>query len=281
MCLKQRVFCFARSLSVLLVVLWRLDAGAATTNVNVENYDFSPASVTINVNDSVEWDWVSGLHSSTSSSGLWDSTEQSAPASYTLSFPSIGNYPYFCTVHQSLGMAGSVTVLSPGGNVSVNITSPTNGAIFAAPWNGTLQATVTDFTAPISKVEFFINSASFGKDTTAPYSRGVTNLPAGNYVFTAVATDNLGASNVSPAITVSVIAPSPLILSGPRRLSPTQFEFSHTADPGLRYMVQRSSDFSDFTTILTYTATEKSVGILDNSAGARVNFYRVILLPNP
>src|SRR5437762_11627189 len=97
-----------------LVLLLVVSAGflqAASTNVNVENYDFSPASVTINVNDSVQWNWISGLHSSTSSSGLWDSTQQSAPSSFNVAFSSVGNFPYFCTVHQNLPMSGSVTVL--------------------------------------------------------------------------------------------------------------------------------------------------------------------------
>src|SRR5437016_2179334 len=193
---------------LLLVVLWGFSVGAATTNVNVENYDFSPASVSISVNDAVQWNWVSGTHSSTSSSGLWDSTVQSAPYSYSLAFPSIGNFPYFCSVHQSLGMSGSITVSSANQSVSVSITNPVNGAIFAAPWSGTLKATASDTAGSITKVESFRNSTSMGSVTTPPYNRNVTNLPAGNYSFTAVATDNFGVSNISPAITVSVLAPS-------------------------------------------------------------------------
>src|SRR5207253_474470 len=120
-----------------------LCASAASTNVNVENYDFSPASVTISVNDSVQWNWASGSHSSTSSSGLWDSSQLNTPSSFTLAFPSLGNFPYFCTVHGSSTMSGSVTV-SAANQISVAIISPTNGAIFAAPWSGTLQTSVFD-----------------------------------------------------------------------------------------------------------------------------------------
>src|SRR5260370_31973852 len=161
----------ASSFWVLLLVLWGFSVGAATTNVNVENYDFSPASVTINVNDSVQWNWVSGTHSSTSSSGLWDSTQLSAPSSYSLAFPSIGNFPYFCTVHQSQVMSGSITVSSANQSVSVTITNPANGAIFAAPWSGILQATASDSARSITKVEILRDSTSMGSVTTPPDTR--------------------------------------------------------------------------------------------------------------
>src|SRR5215471_13831167 len=145
-------------LSASIVFLWGFCVQAATTNVNVENFDFSPSSMTINVNDSVQWNWVSGTHSSTSSSGLWDSMQLGTPNSYSVAFPGIGNYPYFCTVHGSATMSGSVTVLSPGQSVSVTITNPANGAIYAAPWSGVLQATASDSSGTITKMEFFRNN---------------------------------------------------------------------------------------------------------------------------
>jgi plastocyanin len=271
----RSVFLFAG-----IFLLWGFCVEAATTNVNVENFDFSPASVTINVNDAVQWNWVSGTHSSTSSSGLWDSTQLGTPASYSIAFPAIGNYPYFCTVHGSATMSGSITVLSPGQSVSVTITNPANGAIYAAPWTGMLKATASDTGGTITKVEFFRNNASMGVVTSAPYNRNLTNLPAGNYTFTAVATDNFGVSNISPAVAVTVLSPSAIILSGPQRLSPTQFEFSYTADAGLRYVVERSGTLMNFTPILTNTAVGNSVGVIDNGAGAGPTFYRVGRLPN-
>ena len=56
---------------------------AATTTVNVENFDFNPAAVTINVNDSIHWVWVSGFHNSISDPGdttMWNSGNMTAPA---------------------------------------------------------------------------------------------------------------------------------------------------------------------------------------------------------
>jgi hypothetical protein len=59
---------------------------------------------------------------------------------------------------------------------------------------------------PIAQVEFFAGNASQGVDTNKPYSINVTNLPAGNYVLAAVATDSAGASATN-LISISVAAP--------------------------------------------------------------------------
>jgi len=278
---KRFVLLSASGVLMLLFTTASYLAGAATTNVNIENFDFFPASVTINAGDSVQWNWISGTHSTTSSSGLWDSTELSSPANYTQTFPSQGTFPYFCTVHGSALMSGSVTVSSGSQSLTLGITSPTNGAIFAAPWSGSLVAIITNSAAPIQKVEFFRNGVSIGSTNNPPYTRPVSSLGAGNYAFTAVATDNLGASNTSPAVAVSIVAASPIILSGGRRLSPTQFEFSYNTDPGFSYVVQRATNLTDFSTIMTNMATGNSIGVLDNSAGRGPTFYRVGRLPNP
>ena len=53
---------------------------------------------------------------------------------------------------------------------SVAITSPTNGATFAAPWTGTIHATVSDPDGTVSKVDFFAGATRLGTVTNPPAS---------------------------------------------------------------------------------------------------------------
>src|SRR5258708_5610976 len=84
-------------------------ARAAVANVIVENFDFFPANVTITVGDSVAWVWTSGCHSTTSTSGLWDSGQQCSPFSFTNTFNCSGVFPYYSI---SEGFQATVTVSS-------------------------------------------------------------------------------------------------------------------------------------------------------------------------
>ncbi|HEV2392354.1 MAG TPA: TIGR03118 family protein [Verrucomicrobiae bacterium] len=87
---------------------------AATVNVSVVDFAFTPASVTINQNDEVTWNFSSANqapHSSTSDGGLWDSGILGAGAGFSHTFNLSGNFPYHCTVHPF--MTASVTVQAP------------------------------------------------------------------------------------------------------------------------------------------------------------------------
>ena len=259
-----------------------LSGHAATTNVTVSNFSFNPSAVTINVNDSVKWNWGIGLHNTVSDAGdttIWLSPTKTS-GSFTVPFPTAGSFPYSCTVHL---FTGSVTV--QGGNVppSVAITSPTNGATFAAPWTGTIQATVSDSGATVSKVDFFASQALLGTVTnpSATPSFTVTNLAAGNYTLTAVATDSLGLTNTPVGVSVNVVTPVAIVLSSPQRVSATSFQFNYTANPGLSYIVLRSAALPGLLPISTNMAVSGTVNFLDTSATGDANSYGVHLAPNP
>src|SRR5262249_25832678 len=135
---------------------------AAVVPVGVSGFTFSPSSVTINQNDQVKWTW-SGFHSTTSDTSLWDSTILGPSGSFTQTFPTAGSFPYHLMPHQSIGMVGTVTVQSAANlPPSVSITSPTNGASFTAPWNGTIDATASDSDGSVAKVDFFAGATVLG-----------------------------------------------------------------------------------------------------------------------
>jgi plastocyanin len=67
--------------------------------VGIVNFSFGPASVTINVGDSIKWTVLEGTHTvSLTPGGVFSRT-----------FDQAGSYPYFCTIHPST-MKGTVTV---------------------------------------------------------------------------------------------------------------------------------------------------------------------------
>jgi plastocyanin len=88
-------------------------ARAATTYyVNIVDFAFSPATVTIQPGDSVQWnDTVSTDHTSTSdttSTEVWDSGILTLGQTYTHQFNNAGSFSYHCSVHST--MHGTVIV---------------------------------------------------------------------------------------------------------------------------------------------------------------------------
>jgi len=99
----------------------------------------------------------------------------------------------------------TITVDAPP---TVAITSPTNNALFVAPAAVTITATAADADGSVTQVEFFNGTTPVGTMPTTPgssiYSVTLTNLAAGTYTLTARATDNLGATTTSAAVTITV-----------------------------------------------------------------------------
>lgn len=89
-------------------------------------------------------------------------------------------------------------------NVSVSLTSPTNGSTFTTPATINLAATATASTGSISKVEFYQGNSLLHTDNTTPYTFTWTNVNFGSYILKAVAYDNTGNSKSSSNIAVTV-----------------------------------------------------------------------------
>lgn len=104
--------------SIVGVLAWQQVAMAANATVSVGpggSTSFSPAQVTINVGDMVTWQWASGVHNITSTSGAWSPAPSDANnPTFSHTFTVAGTYPYLCTIHGSI-MSGTVTVLSVSG----------------------------------------------------------------------------------------------------------------------------------------------------------------------
>lgn len=260
------------------------------TNAGVGDVDvFVPATNNINVNDRIIWNWVNSPHSTTSGTtsggtatpnGLWNSGVTDSPFFFTNTFTSAGAFPYYCQVHFTIGMKGLINVAAANMPPTISITNPPNDSIFSAPASFTLAAMASDSDGTVTNVQFLNGASSLGNVTSSPYSVPVSSLAAGDYTLSAIATDNNGLSATN-SITVQVVTPVPIVISGPVFLSPSDFQFSYTANVGLSYVVQQSSDLNNWTSISTNVAAGSPVLFEDTHATGNPGFYRVGLLPNP
>jgi hypothetical protein len=90
---------------------------------------------------------------------------------------------------------------------SVSILSPTAGATYTAPATINLSATASDSDGTINNVKFYRDGSTLigqSSSTSSPYTFSWANVAVGTYSITAVATDNLGATKTSTAITITV-----------------------------------------------------------------------------
>jgi plastocyanin len=98
-----------------------------TVGVNIRDFSFTPASLTVKVGTTVRWtnQGPSG-HTTTSDTGVWQSTTLSAPGggggygspgsaggTFNFTFTQAGTFPYHCSLHPPSaypGFTGTVTV---------------------------------------------------------------------------------------------------------------------------------------------------------------------------
>ena len=80
--------------------------------VSAHTLSFSPRSVTIAAGGTVTWTWDDSadslLHNVTGDG--FTSGDPTPKGRYSFTFATPGTYTYFCVVHQSSGMRGTVTV---------------------------------------------------------------------------------------------------------------------------------------------------------------------------
>jgi len=162
---------------------------------------------------------------------------------------------------------------------SVTLTNPADGAVFAAPAILTLDADASVSDGTVDSVEFFTNGVSAGLVEAEPFNLTTGNLAAGSYSLTAVATAG-GISATSSVVNVSVVSPVTVNLSGAQAAN-GQFSFNYSANAGLAYVVQSSTNLVNWVSLATNISSGGSMLFTNtlNSTGAK--FYRVGRLPNP
>ncbi len=168
----------------------------------------APASVTINATANDADGTVSKVEFFQGTTKLGE--DLTAPYSFNWTGVAAGNYSLTAKATDNDGITATssaiaITVTSTNILPTVSITSPANNVTFNAPAAITINATASDADGTVSKVEFFQGSTKLGEDLTAPYGFNWSNVAAGSYMLTAVATDNDGGVTTSGSIAVSVI----------------------------------------------------------------------------
>jgi RHS repeat-associated protein len=120
---------------------------------------------------------------------------------------------------------------------TVSITAPANNAVVSAPASITITATASDLDGTVTKVDFFQGTTLLGSAGAAPYSIPWTNVAAGTYNLTAVATDDRGVAVTSAIVTLIVNSLPSVTLDSPAFgasfIAPASIQLSATAsDPG-------------------------------------------------
>jgi len=259
-------------------------ACGATTNVGVvgvfPNYAYSPKVISIQAGDKVIWSGLSVIHSVTGDTAPETLCGASFPGNCTNIFNNPGTYLYHCVNHAVFGMTGVVNVAAAPLPPTVVITSPANGDVFAAPASVKFSVTATNASGAATNVQFLSNGGLLGSVAATPFNFAIAPLTVGAYALTAIATASNGLSATSAPVNISVVAPVAVSNFFPR-VANGRFVFNHTANPGLRYAVENTTNFAAWAPVATNTATSNSVEVSDSFQVGGLRFYRVSRLPNP
>jgi len=162
---------------------------------------------------------------------------------------------------------------------TVNITSPVGGAIFADPANVNIAAAATVSGGTVTNVTFLDQSSLLGSDQITPFSIVASNLAVGAHALRAVATA-AGVSGTSSVVNITVVSPVDIDV-GPPSVAGGTFSFDYTANPGLRYVVEVSSNLPIWIPVITNTAGSSTAIFSEPFNPDPIRIFRVGRLPNP
>jgi len=155
---------------------------------------------------------------------------------------------------------------------------PTNNALFIQPRTITLTASASDADGFVTNVAFFNGPNLLGNMATGfanEFSLVWSNVVPAIYNLTAVATDNLGATNNSSATIEIVVKPIVVQVSAPQ--AGGQFSFSFQGQNGQNYVLETSTNLASWTPVWTNATTNGIVWFTNTSATDLDRFYRVRL----
>ncbi|MCE7053483.1 Ig-like domain-containing protein, partial [Algoriphagus sp. AGSA1] len=132
------------------------------------------------------------------------------PYTFIWDNPSPGEHDVFVKAYDTSGQFAiseirTFTVIDkPNSAPKVSISSPGEGEGFTVGESVTITADASDADGEVAKVDFYRDGTLLGTDSAYPYSITWGDLPKGNHVLTAKATDDKGATAVSSAVSITV-----------------------------------------------------------------------------
>ena len=262
-----------------LAAFW-LAAGtgfAATVNISIGDNFFSPSTRTISVGDTVVWKnngFSTHTVTSTGGTGTFSSSGSLfSGGSYTNTFNTVGTFNYTCIFHG--GQNGSITVQAANQLPAVSITSPQNNFTLIAGANATITGAATDTDGTVTRVDIYASGFLIGSVTGAPFnpfSLVVPNAPAGTYLLTAVATDNLGATNTSTGVNLQILSTNATLVVNTAVASMGSFTLSNSFG-GHKYIIDAVTNLN--------VATFAWFPIATNTASSNDFVFTDSVLTNP
>jgi len=167
-------------------------AGATTWNINVQNFSFTGTPATVNVGDTVTWNWVGGTHTTTSTAvptgaASWDHPINSGSTSFSYVVAMPGTYAFHCSFHGS--MTGTFVAQLGTGVQSPVVAADDllafadgNGvrAAYTLSGNAHTRLTLTDLAGKTVYATSFAMQSAGTYNTTIPSA----SLPKGIYLVT-------------------------------------------------------------------------------------------------
>jgi plastocyanin len=180
-------------------------ARAATVQVTVRNFEFSPAVVNIQPGDTVVWTNTGGTHNVASDDGSsFFVNLKAAPWTFSHTFPAAGAFPYHCDMHPTI-MKGTVNVGASAPSVPANLQAHATSTT-------QVMLTWTDSNSETGyRIEMktlggtFQQVATAGQNETSAIVGGLT--PATGYIFRIRAENGAGSSAFSNEARAATDAP--------------------------------------------------------------------------
>ncbi|MFQ5524360.1 MAG: plastocyanin/azurin family copper-binding protein [Acidimicrobiia bacterium] len=128
--MTRRIKILAFTLLMMAGMTLALPALAATKTVKLTTDNkFSPASLSISVGDTVQFDWEGGFHDVTFADGVKSgSPTADTGVLFSRTFNEAGTFNYVCTVHEALGMKGTITVAAASGGATTTTVAGSGGS---------------------------------------------------------------------------------------------------------------------------------------------------------
>ncbi len=173
------------------------------------------------------------------------------------------------------GTSGGIVINVSNPPPLVVITNPLNGAKILTKNKIYIQARASDANGTIAKVQFFAGSKLLATESISPYSYTWNNAQPGSYILTAIATDNLGATNRSPDVAITVARSFPAVRE-PTPTDPARFEFPVATEFNQTYTVESAENLAgaNWLFLTNFPGTGDDVLVSDFLTN-QYRFYRV------
>ena len=195
----------------ILVMIFSLNGFSTKWVVSVADFQFTPSSIpNVSLGDTIRWEWVSGTHTTTSTTipagaPTWDEPIDNVNTFYEYIPVMEGTYNYFCMHHPS--MVASFMVTNPAPTLNV---TPSNQ-------NVTYISGITFFTVTSNSIWTAVSNVSWCT---------VTPSGNGNGTITATYVSNPSVGMRVASITVTVTGLSPMVVSVTQDGAPRQLAVS-------------------------------------------------------